>query len=174
MLSLTILNSNLSSLEQSPFCVSQSKNQVTTKWKPGTCFQFLVDAKFLFYDQAIKWWRLSNDFSLLIHTDSIYFQIMPLEKPRPRLGRFGKREHFRVSVRNCQYTVPDFIDFHIYLPTFLWQLRRFVEKVMRKRLSDSFIPISTIVRLSANSSCVSHHDQRLCQTFLLQFGLLFK
>ena len=61
-------------------------------------------------------------------------------------------------------TVPDFIDFHIHLPTFLWQLRCSVE---RKRLSDSFIHDSAILRLSAYGSCVSHHDQRLCQTFLL-------
>ena len=33
--------------------------------------------------------------------------------------------------------VPDFIDFDIHLPTFLWQLRCFVEKIIRKRLSDS-------------------------------------
>ena len=30
----------------------------------------------------------------------------------------------------------------------------------------------TAPTLSANSSCVSHHGQRLCQTFLLQFRLL--
>ena len=69
-------------------------------------------------------------------------------------------------------TVPDFTDFHIHLPTFLWQLRCFVEWIIRKRLSDSFIHNSAIVRLSANSSSVSHHDQRLCQTLLLQFYLL--
>ena len=58
-------------------------------------------------------------------------------------------------------TVPDFIDFHIHLPTFLWQLRCFVERIIRKRLSDSFIYNSAIVRFSANSSCVSHYGQRL-------------
>ena len=49
-------------------------------------------------------------------------------------------------------TVPDFIDFHIHLPTFLWQLRYFVERIIRKRLSDSFTHNSAIV--SANSSFV--------------------
>ena len=67
-------------------------------------------------------------------------------------------------------TVPDFIDFDIHLPTFLWQLRCFVERIIKKRLSDSFIHNSVIVRLSANSSCVFHHGQRPCQTFL-QFRL---
>ena len=56
--------------------------------------------------------------------------------------------------------VPYFIEFHIRLPTFLWQLRCFVERIIRKRLSDSFNHNSAIVRLSANSSCVSHHGQR--------------
>ena len=63
-------------------------------------------------------------------------------------------------------------DFHIHLSTFLWQLRSFVERIIRKRLSDSFIRSSAMARLSASSSCVSHHGQRLCQTFLLQFRLL--
>ena len=58
-------------------------------------------------------------------------------------------------------TVPDFIDFHIHLPTFLWQLRCFLERIIRKRLSDSFIHSSAIARLSANSSCVSHHGQTM-------------
>ena len=61
-------------------------------------------------------------------------------------------------------TVPDFINFHIHLPTLLWQLRCFVERIIRKRLSDSYIHNSAIVRLSANSSCVSRRGQRLCQT----------
>ena len=64
------------------------------------------------------------------------------------------------------------MDFHIHLPTFLWQLRCFVERIIKKRLSDFFIHNSATVRLRANSSCVSHCDQRLCQTFLLQFRLL--
>ena len=41
-------------------------------------------------------------------------------------------------------TVPNFIDFHIHLPTFLWQLQCFVERIIRKRLSDSFIRNSAI------------------------------
>ena len=43
-------------------------------------------------------------------------------------------------------TVPDFIDFDIHLPTFLWQLRCFVERIIRKRLSDSFIHNCAIVK----------------------------
>ena len=40
---------------------------------------------------------------------------MPLEKRRVREVVLG--------------TVPDFIDFHIHLPPFLWQLRCFVERI---------------------------------------------
>ena len=54
-------------------------------------------------------------------------------------------------------TVPDFVDFHIHLPIFPWQLRCFVERIIRKRLPDYFIHKSAIVRSSANSSCVCHH-----------------
>ena len=79
----------------------------------------------------------------------------------------------RGSVRRVLGTVPDFIDFHIHLPTFLWQLRCFVARIIRKRLLDSFTHNSAIIRLSANSSCVSLHGQRLCQTFLLQFQILY-
>ena len=61
-------------------------------------------------------------------------------------------------------TVPNFIDFHIHLPTILWQLRCFVERVIRNRLSDPFILHSAIVRVSANSSCISRHDQRLAMS----------
>ena len=50
------------------------------------------------------------------------------------------------------------------------QLRCFVERINRKRLSGSFIQFNS--RLSVNGSCVSHHGQRICQTFLLQFRLL--
>ena len=65
------------------------------------------------------------------------------------------------SPLSAQVVLGDFIDFHIHLPTFLWQLRCFVERIIRKRLSDSFIHSSAIARLSANSSCVSHQGQRL-------------
>ena len=41
----------------------------------------------------------------------------------------------------------------------LWQLRCFEERIIRKRLSDSFIHNSAIVRLSANSSCVSSNSK---------------
>ena len=60
-------------------------------------------------------------------------------------------------------TAPDFKDFHVHLPTFLWQMQCFAERIIRKRLSDSFIHNSAIVRLNVNSSCVSHHGQRLCK-----------
>ena len=43
-------------------------------------------------------------------------------------------------------TVPDFIDIHIHLPTFLWQLQCFVERIIKKRLSDSFIHNSAMVK----------------------------
>ena len=61
-----------------------------------------------------------------------------------------------------------------YSSTILWLLRCFVERIIRKMPSDSFIHNSAIVRLSANSSCVSHHGQRLCQTFLLPFVIVVR
>ena len=51
------------------------------------------------------------------------------------------------------------MDFHVHLPTFLWQLRCCVKRIIRKRLSDSSIHNSVIIRLSG-------------QSFLLQFRLL--
>ena len=45
--------------------------------------------------------------------------------------------------------------------------RCFAERIIKKRLSDSFIHSSE----TANSSCVSHHGQRLSQTIIvLSFG----
>ena len=95
--------------------------------------------------------------------------VMPLEErpPPPQRRPFGRGEQSIPWVDEVVLgAVPDFIDFHIHLPTFLWQLRCFVERIIRKRLSDSFIHNSAIVRLSANSSCVSPYG------FLLQFRLL--
>ena len=54
---------------------------------------------------------------------------MPLEKGPLREGRTVAR--VRQTVLGM---VPDFIDFHIHLPTFPWQLRCFVERIIRKRL----------------------------------------
>ena len=70
-------------------------------------------------------------------------------------------------------TVRDFIDFHIYLPTFLRQLRCFVERIIRKRLPDLFTHNSAIVRLSANSSCVSRHGHGLKSVPYQNGGCLF-
>ena len=81
---------------------------------------------------------------------------MPLEKRPPRGAVLEEVNSPRVR-EVVSGAVPDFIDFHIHLPNFLWQLRCFVERIIRNRLSDSFIHNSAIVRLSANSSCVSHH-----------------
>ena len=60
---------------------------------------------------------------------------MPLEK-RPPEGIVSQVRELVLS------TVPEFIDFHIHLPTFLWQLRCSVERIIRKRLSDHFIHIT--------------------------------
>ena len=42
--------------------------------------------------------------------------------------------------------MPDYRDFHIHLPTFLWKLRCFIEGIIRKRPSDSFIHNIAMVR----------------------------
>ena len=70
--------------------------------------------------------------------DSRVLHIVPLEK-RSREGPVGKGQ-IVPRVRDIVLgKVPNFIDFHIHLPTFLCQLCCFVEKVIMKRLSESFI-----------------------------------
>ena len=80
----------------------------------------------------------------------------------PRGGRFGRGEIVPRVRKVVLGTAPDFKDCRVHLPTFLWQLQCFAERVIRKRLSDSFIHNSASVRLSANSSRVFRHGQRLC------------
>ena len=101
--------------------------------------------------------------------NELLLSLMPVEK-RPPERAVSEGVNSPPSVRGSVKYGAGLINFHI--PTFLWQLRCFVERIIRKRLSDSFIHSSATARLSANSSCVSHHGQRLGQTFMLQFRLL--
>ena len=55
--------------------------------------------------------------------------------------------------------MPDFIDFRTYLPTFPWQLQCFVQKIVRRKLSDScelgpFIHSSAVARSTLSSTTV--------------------
>ena len=94
--------------------------------------------------------------------------LMPLEKRPP--GGVSEGVNSPPCARGSVRYGARFHIFHIHLPTFLWQLRCFVERIIRKRLSDSFIHNSAIVKYQ--KQLVSHHGQRLCQTLLQQFGLL--
>ena len=78
---------------------------------------------------------------------------MPLEKRSE--GSISEGVNSPLMSQVVSGTVPDFKRFHIHRPTFLWQLRCFVEETIKKRLSGSFIHNSSIDRLNANSSCFS-------------------
>ena len=71
---------------------------------------------------------------------------MPLEK-QPPSGAVSEGVKSLPCARGMLGTVLDLIDFHVHPPTFLSQLRCFVERIIRKRLSDSFVRNSAIVRL---------------------------
>ena len=95
---------------------------------------------------------------------------MPLEKPPPKgaVSEWVNSPRVREVVLG---TVPYFIDFHIHLPTFLWQLRCFVERIIRKRLTDSFIRNSAIVRVLI---ILTYYFSELNSMFLCQFILHLK